>query len=171
MADSKLTGLTALTEPADEDLLYTVDDPGGTPVSKKITWTSVKAFLLTWISGLFVSKKSALLTSADTVAINCESKDQAAFDLDLDRAAMTLSLTNAGLITSVFAKKTFSGVTTLTLDTTNYYFVDVEGAEITSIAVNNSDSTNPYCSFSFRKAQTFTESSKPVIQVATSKID
>lgn len=37
MADSKLTALTELTTPADEDLLYIVDDPSGTPVSKKIT--------------------------------------------------------------------------------------------------------------------------------------
>lgn len=37
MADTKTTALTALTAPAGEDLLYTVDDPSGTPTSKKIT--------------------------------------------------------------------------------------------------------------------------------------
>src|SRR3989344_5723719 len=37
MADSKLSGLAAITSASTDDLLYVVDDPGGTPVSKKIT--------------------------------------------------------------------------------------------------------------------------------------
>lgn len=37
MADEKLTALAALAVPANEDLLYTVDDPSGVPTSKKIT--------------------------------------------------------------------------------------------------------------------------------------
>ena len=37
MADKKVTELTALTTTAGNDLLYIVDDPTGTPVSKKIT--------------------------------------------------------------------------------------------------------------------------------------
>jgi hypothetical protein len=41
MADKKVTQLTALTTTAAPDLLMIVDDPNGTPVSKKI---SVKSF-------------------------------------------------------------------------------------------------------------------------------
>lgn len=37
MADAKITALTALTTPADEDLLPIVDDPSGTPATKKVT--------------------------------------------------------------------------------------------------------------------------------------
>ena len=37
MADRKITELTALTAPNQKDLLYAVDDPTGTPVSKKIS--------------------------------------------------------------------------------------------------------------------------------------
>lgn len=37
MADTKLTGLTAVTSSTSDDLLYIVDDPAGTPVSRKIT--------------------------------------------------------------------------------------------------------------------------------------
>jgi hypothetical protein len=37
MADKKVTQLTALTTTAAPDLLMIVDDPNGTPVSKKIT--------------------------------------------------------------------------------------------------------------------------------------
>lgn len=36
-ADQKLTALTELTAVADSDVIYIVDDPGGTPLSKKIT--------------------------------------------------------------------------------------------------------------------------------------
>jgi len=37
MADQKITALTALTTPAVVDLLPIVDDPSGTPITKKIT--------------------------------------------------------------------------------------------------------------------------------------
>src|SRR5678815_900003 len=37
MADQKITALTALTAPTTDDLLAIVDDPAGTPVTKKIS--------------------------------------------------------------------------------------------------------------------------------------
>jgi len=37
MADAKITALTELTTIADEDIVAVVDDPSGTPVTKKIT--------------------------------------------------------------------------------------------------------------------------------------
>ena len=37
MADSKLSALSAITKVDDADLVYIVDDPGGTPASKKVT--------------------------------------------------------------------------------------------------------------------------------------
>jgi len=37
MADQKVTALTEETSPALADILYIVDDPGGTPTSKKFT--------------------------------------------------------------------------------------------------------------------------------------
>jgi len=37
MADKKVTELTNLTAAASEDVFYVVDDPTGTPASKKIT--------------------------------------------------------------------------------------------------------------------------------------
>ena len=41
MADQKITELTELTTPASEDLLAIVDDPGGTPTTKKVTVLSL----------------------------------------------------------------------------------------------------------------------------------
>lgn len=37
MADKKVTQLTALTAPANTDILLIIDDPAGSPISKKIT--------------------------------------------------------------------------------------------------------------------------------------
>lgn len=47
MADAKLTALTALASPSSDDILYIVDDPGGSPVSKKITFANLTATLAT----------------------------------------------------------------------------------------------------------------------------
>lgn len=43
MANQKLTALTAATSASTDDLLYIVDDPAGTPTSKKITFANVQA--------------------------------------------------------------------------------------------------------------------------------
>lgn len=41
MADAKITQLTELTTPVGSDLLVIVDDPGGTPITKKVTVTNL----------------------------------------------------------------------------------------------------------------------------------
>lgn len=41
MADSKVSALTELTTPAGVDLLHIIDDPSGTPASKKVTVTNL----------------------------------------------------------------------------------------------------------------------------------
>ncbi len=43
MADTKISNLTALTTPNFEDLLAVVDDPSGTPTTKKITVANLSA--------------------------------------------------------------------------------------------------------------------------------
>jgi hypothetical protein len=42
MADAKLTSLAAITSISTDDIIYVVDDPGGTPVSKKITFDNLQ---------------------------------------------------------------------------------------------------------------------------------
>lgn len=64
MDDEQLKDLIATTTPADTDILYTVVDPAGTPLDRKITWTSIKAFLKTYFDGLYAT------TSQGTLATN-----------------------------------------------------------------------------------------------------
>lgn len=45
MADTKLTALTALTSASTDDIIYVVDDPTGTPASKKITFDNFQGSL------------------------------------------------------------------------------------------------------------------------------
>jgi len=45
MADQKTTDLTALTVPIESDIIYIVDDPGGTPLSRKITVANLRKLI------------------------------------------------------------------------------------------------------------------------------
>jgi len=75
MADSKLTGLTANTSPALTDLTYLVDDPGGTPLSQKITVADLLAVASptfttpTVTTSLTVTRNAVGVTSADGIVI------------------------------------------------------------------------------------------------------
>jgi hypothetical protein len=58
MADQKITALTALSTPATEDLLAIVDDPSGTPITKKVTIANLLS--------LFVSNVTVQVITAGT---------------------------------------------------------------------------------------------------------
>jgi len=73
MADKKVTELTAATSATADDLLMIVDDPSGTPASKKISLNNFFASVPanTTISGTFAtSKDSTIRGSAMTVTAN-----------------------------------------------------------------------------------------------------
>ena len=66
MADKKVTQLTALTAPANTDLLLVIDDPAGSPISKKITIED----LFGKTSGLSVTTINLTSTGDTTLAAN-----------------------------------------------------------------------------------------------------
>lgn len=63
MADTKITALTALTTATTDDLFPVVDDPGGSPVTKKITLTNLQ-------KSLTVLGSVAVLTDGATPALD-----------------------------------------------------------------------------------------------------
>jgi hypothetical protein len=73
MADKKLTQLTALTAPANTDILLIVDDPAGTPVSKKITLENLlgAATPLT-VSSVDIEASGEYRLAGDTVVIEAD---------------------------------------------------------------------------------------------------
>ena len=74
MADAKITQLTELTSVADTDLLAIVDDPGGSPITKKITVANATAGS---IKNSLVAAKGDLITATanDTPAIQSVGSD------------------------------------------------------------------------------------------------
>lgn len=74
MADTKVTALTENTTVAVSDLLYVVDNPGGTPASQKATVANVVAAILP-LYACCVSRSSALeIATATPTAITWDNE-------------------------------------------------------------------------------------------------
>jgi hypothetical protein len=68
MADKKITQLTSLTSPVTEDLLLIIDDPNGTPISKKITVGNLAGNLPnTSITGTLNVSSNTTIAGSNTV--------------------------------------------------------------------------------------------------------
>lgn len=66
MADAKITELTELTDPINTDIIPIVDDPGGTPITKKVTLNNLLRGLFTKVATL----ASDATTGANTTPID-----------------------------------------------------------------------------------------------------
>lgn len=66
MADQKITALTELTAPLDDDVLPIVSDPAGTPVTKKVTLSKISSpRILATVTG--INAKTVAATTLYTV--------------------------------------------------------------------------------------------------------
>ena len=74
MADTKVTALTENTTPALTDIMYIVDDPGGSAASQKVTLTNIKAALG------FPTFSGAALTKSAVQAVDSASETAITFD-------------------------------------------------------------------------------------------
>jgi hypothetical protein len=99
MADEKLTALTALDAFATGDLLYTVDNPGGTPLSKKATIDQAKTFIVGAGSVSIASGKT--LTGSNTLTL-----------AGTDGTTMTFPATS-GTVATLNTAQTFTALQTL----------------------------------------------------------
>ena len=108
MANQKITELTALTTPAVEDVLAIVDDPSGTPVTKKITFGNLS--------------KQIIDATAKTANYTLTTSDRLIF-VDASSGAVTISVPaasgNEGIVWIV--KKIDSSA--------NAVIIDPDGAE------------------------------------------
>lgn len=91
MADKKVSELTALTSPIGEDLLLIVDDPSGTPVSKKVTLNSFFGSVAanTTMSGTLTATANVTVSGSNTTFtsnVNIGSSSQ----LKVDGGVVTL---------------------------------------------------------------------------------
>lgn len=105
MADTKLTGLSELSIPSLEDLFYTVDDPGGTPISNKLTAARMlgeggflPGGILSLANGQPLYAPGVTLTPSATSTVN-DTVDFAAVHGWLTGTAVTVSATAGGLTT------------------------------------------------------------------------
>ena len=113
MANTKVSALTALTTASSDDIFLVVDDPAGTPVSKKITLANLKTSL--GLTGTNSGDQTITLTGDVTGA------GTGSFAATIANSAVTTAKINDGAVTE--AKQTLADNTTNDVSTTKHGYV------------------------------------------------
>lgn len=115
MADKKITELSPLTSLAAEDLFVVVDDPGGTPITKKTTAANVFSFVQSTLVGNAVTHTATtlgntvfqvLVTGGGNVSSNVTTLAAASFTVNANASSQN-TLTQY----AVLAESKLSGAT------------------------------------------------------------
>ncbi len=91
MPDKKITALTALTSPDDADVFPLADV--STNITKKITWSNIKAALLTYLSAMIYT------TVYNTVFVSDNGSDTTGLVQRPDKPFLTLAAARTAAIT------------------------------------------------------------------------
>jgi len=114
MTDTKVTALTTITSASDDDILYIVDDPAGTPLSRKITKADLKKGTLAEYNTSLTDGDFATLAGTETLTGKTLTGNTAV-TLVSGAATLTLPTTTGTLATlansEALTNKTYNGNT------------------------------------------------------------
>lgn len=124
MADLKITGLTANTTPALTDVTVMVDDPGGTPLTQKITLDNIRrAWML-----------NGQIASAGTITrgtgFTCNKSATGVYDISFSTAFASTPIVVASLSVATGLQQTISVETPATTGVTVKTFNSTGAADI-----------------------------------------
>jgi len=92
MADAKITALTDLATLDNADIVPVVDDVAGTPVTKKFTFTTLKAFLKTYFDTLYSPGGIIASTQYNHTGLSSYAVTSTSF-VDLDATNLSVTFT------------------------------------------------------------------------------
>lgn len=111
MADAKVTALPELFTLSDDDLMYVVDDPSGSPISKKITWQNLRALIQPGSGATYMVAANDAPTKVKGIAdYTC---DGTADEVQIN-AAVTALPSTGGLVR--LSEGTFNAATSVLID-------------------------------------------------------
>lgn len=125
MADTKLTGLTAITSASLDDLLYLVNDPSGTPASRKITLENL-------LKTVYVVQS----LGTDATTVDAVSARELNIEAATYTASTTLTFSNVANLKTVTMRITNTNANTLTFAGITVKFVADELPSGLSFATN-----------------------------------
>jgi len=135
MADQKLTALTETTSLDGTELFYVVEDPAGTPLSRKSLVSRIKDYILTGATFTGAVREAVVaLTDAATIAIDASLGNIFKVTLGGNRTLGNPTNLVAGQKIVVRVKQDGTGSRTLAYDTKYRFGTDVTSPTLTTTA-------------------------------------